>query len=324
MNKIYLHREPIFKYITWTHSSTCNFNCSYCTPFLHDNKHRGPKEYNKFIDFFNSWANNLPVILDITGGEPTLWPEFENFCNDFKKSRNTETYISFTTNGSRSINYWKNFNANVDIIGISFHFEFADLKHTIEVIKILLEKKYNVELLLVTQPEDFEKTKEIMKKVSKLQINAEAKIVYDNEENQISNYTDEMLKYFKDSVIRGSHTLSKMKDTNLYLTYNDSKILTSVSEIKAKKENTFYNWKCFGGEHNISVRPDGTVYGAECGTWSNYPLGNIYEGNVKIPNPIKCKQEWCNCGSDISIKKKYNSPKFLKRKKRSEYNKKTK
>jgi MoaA/NifB/PqqE/SkfB family radical SAM enzyme len=62
------------------------------------------------------------VFWSLTGGEPTINPEFLNLCKYIKHERGAR-HVSLTTNGSRTANYLKDLFQYIDGITLSFHFE---------------------------------------------------------------------------------------------------------------------------------------------------------------------------------------------------------
>ena len=95
--------------ITWEVTSTCTYECSYCPSVLHDGKYRFP-EYEYAINFFDKLIDAYPqkrIFLELTGGEPTLWPKFAEFL---KECYNRNISIHLISNGSRSPNWWDNNN----------------------------------------------------------------------------------------------------------------------------------------------------------------------------------------------------------------------
>jgi MoaA/NifB/PqqE/SkfB family radical SAM enzyme len=63
------------------------------------------------------------VFWSLTGGEPTVNPEFLNLCKYIKQEKGAR-HVSVTTNGSRTSAYFKELYKYVDGITLSFHFEY--------------------------------------------------------------------------------------------------------------------------------------------------------------------------------------------------------
>lgn len=290
---------PQWKFMTWTCTTTCTYKCSYCTPEHHDGKFRWIDDYSSIIEFTNNFRKGFPLVFDIMGGEPTLWPDLNSFCNDLVNYTDEVTAITFTTNGNRTLNYWKKFTAPIDELGFSFHPEFSNEDHFLEIFSEL-HTRYRVLCYILMRPQDFEKSKNFFQKLngSNLEINVVVKLISDwhNGTGIIPGYTDEMIEFSLKSI---SKTKIKSKK-DFMLTVNGQE--QDVRLLINSKQNNYLGWECYAGRDYLTIGPDGIVSGSTCGLNSNY--GNIYDGTVVVPtNPIICTKNYCTCGTDLEIYK---------------------
>ena len=112
--------------IDWYIGKRCNFSCSYCADFIHDNysAHVPFSQMKIFVDkIVARFGTNIHWSL--TGGEPTLNPDFIELL---KYLQDKKYEISVCTNGSRSIEYMCQMYEYVDNITYSLHFEHVTLK----------------------------------------------------------------------------------------------------------------------------------------------------------------------------------------------------
>lgn len=100
--------------IFWMLDSKCNFNCWYCMDHLHS------KEFFKTIDQVNTIRSNIlkvtkkyKTLVNIGGGEPTLFNDLPKWCAEFKQNQNR---VLVTTNGSRSLKYLTELSKYAEII----------------------------------------------------------------------------------------------------------------------------------------------------------------------------------------------------------------
>lgn len=109
--------------VDWYIGKRCNYSCSYCANFLHDSfsPHIPLEDMKKFVDILYK-NHNKNIIWSLTGGEPTLHPQFIELCKYIKQKKSK--HISLTTNGSRTLEYFKELFQYIDNITVSFHFEF--------------------------------------------------------------------------------------------------------------------------------------------------------------------------------------------------------
>ena len=302
MNFNRIYRDPVIKKIVWTCTTYCNYNCSYCPSSLHDNKHRWPSNYQSVIDFINTWRKGSPVTLDILGGEPTLWPKFEQFCNDVINSSEHKTKIIFSSNGSRTLNYWRKFNAKVTNLGLSFHPEEADIDH-FEAVVEELSNRYNLQIWLMLSYPHLDIVKEMYNRLEKynIDITVYSVVDFENKTGKITNKAEyqEFSENYSKRVQRNSVVLP-------YMLYKTDGVTTEpVDEqfLINSNQSAFKGWKCFVGRDTLYIQPNGDIFGSSCGASKCY--GNIHnpsEINITA-EPVICPYKYCGCGTDVEIEK---------------------
>lgn len=133
--------------VDWYIGKRCNFDCSYCVEYLHDytSPHVPLENMKKLVDLiYEKEGSN--VLWSLTGGEPTLNPQFLDLCAYIKEKGSK--YTSVTTNGSRTLEYHKKLFELVDGITQSFHFEFMEHRIDEYIHKFIELEKYRQELNL--------------------------------------------------------------------------------------------------------------------------------------------------------------------------------
>ena len=114
--------------VDWYIGKRCNYSCSYCVDYLHDNfsPHVPLDNMKRLVDvIYKDHGTN--VFWSLTGGEPTVNPELINLCKYIKQEKGAR-HISITTNGSRTSKYLKELYQYIDGITLSFHFEYMSDK----------------------------------------------------------------------------------------------------------------------------------------------------------------------------------------------------
>lgn len=128
--------------VDWYIGKRCNYSCSYCADYLHDNfsKHVSYKRMKLVVDkLYNRYGTN--ILFSLTGGEPTINPDFIKLCKYMKKD--LQIYdCSLTTNGARNKDYFLKLYEFLDNITISFHFEWMHDKVDEFVEKVLALEDY--------------------------------------------------------------------------------------------------------------------------------------------------------------------------------------
>lgn len=291
--------------IEWVVSNMCNYQCSYCLPQVNGNT-SGQPEYEQALKFFEYIHNNVssgPKLLNLTGGEPTIWPRLIPFLQGLDKSY----FVQLSTNGSRTTRWWKKLLDNYDNLSkvcISIHLEYANLDHIIEVSKILHERT-QLTIFLPSPRSKFEIAKEWVNRIAEenLQVNIHMKPIR-LESGSSEDYTQEELNYMNNF----RYSKSKIKDpvgipTHLVVD-GEPKSFKYTMEMLSQNLHAFRGWKCDIGKTRLIIWHDGTVSGAQCGTAKKAPLGNMYDGKITLPTEaVTCQTDFCMCLSDIRIPK---------------------
>jgi MoaA/NifB/PqqE/SkfB family radical SAM enzyme len=298
-----IYRDPVIKKIVWKPGTVCNYRCSYCYPHDHDGKYGWPNDYTRLIEFVNEWRGTDPLTLDILGGEPTLWPKFKEFCHDLVDSSKSFTRIIFSSNGSRSLRYWKEFDAPVGSLGLSFHPEHANVEHFLNVVE-LLHEKYQVTVYLMLVPPHLDIIKKLFEDLKRFKVNATVMSVVSisNSHSGIVGNDPEYEKFATNAYFRQSEIFKGIP----YRTYISDGTETKPVETQYlinTKQDAFKGWNCYMGKDTLNILPNGDVYGSSCSSGPCY--GNIYSlEKIIIPEaPFKCPHDFCGCGTDVEIEK---------------------
>jgi len=150
--------------VEWKFTKRCNFDCSYCSKYTHDNVSEW-KELNQYKEVVNKLVRctNKEVWLSFTGGEPCIYPhliELVEYCRD-----SGIHFLSLCTNGSRSPQYYLDLMKHLDNIIISYHFEYKidRLSSILALRKYIEDKKKTMHVHVMMLPGHFDQAKEVMK-----------------------------------------------------------------------------------------------------------------------------------------------------------------
>lgn len=284
--------------VSWNLSNKCNYRCSYCPDILHNGSTGWPEwsVVERFIENFN--LPGKQVCFRISGGEPTYWKHFIDLAKLIKSKGHT---FSFLTNASRPIEYFKEIDQYTDGLIISYHLEYANIDHFVNIANAM-SGPVAVNLMLVK--DQFEKivdiAAELYAKSPKLAI--WPKVVLDKTSNPdcITNnpadYTAEQLE-----IIRKWPYFRKLDDSKLHrgdILLNNQ--VVTANDLLLEGKNKFQGWDCWGGLHMLSIDKWGDIYRADCTVGGK--LGNL--SSYKLPkSPVSCTFEKCSCLSDIYLKK---------------------
>lgn len=299
------------KVISWSLHNVCNYNCSFCGS---DNK-IGDKRW-KSLDTYKMYADKLlkatgpnPWFL-ITGGEPTLYPNFIELMSYLKLKG---AYICLVTNGSRTLRWWKDLQeANVlDSLYLSYHTEQSDnYEHVANVLNLFHERPTKTVCFITHTNTTIELSIKASKYLyentgSKIEIKHMNIVDYD----LYASLTSEQLAHTKKIHIgkKPNKTPSDIPADNQYensvlLTYNDdsTELFSGSQEIIKQNKNHFKDWFCNVNNTAISVNVNLCSRGQvdECkvsGVVADLDVDEI----EFIDDYIKCPYESCYCSSNI-------------------------
>lgn len=128
------------KQIYWEISRRCNYDCSYCWPWIHNNTdpHKPLQALMQATHLLEKkFTKGESVNFIISGGEPTAnkdfldWLRYLNACGH---------HVSLHSNGSRKPDYYREV-INYGDLNLSVHFEFYDRARFVDVVRAVTEEK---------------------------------------------------------------------------------------------------------------------------------------------------------------------------------------
>ena len=136
--------------------NTCNHKCWYCFPGSNEGDYRWTTDFEtttkNFFHLLDHYKKNGKERFEIhiVGGEPTLWPKLGEFIKLIKEKYNS--WILVSTNGSRTIRWWKKYGQYFDSVALSVHHEYVDINHIIQVADTVYKKGPIVNAMVLMDP----------------------------------------------------------------------------------------------------------------------------------------------------------------------------
>jgi MoaA/NifB/PqqE/SkfB family radical SAM enzyme len=305
--------------IEWNIGRRCNFDCSYCGYYLHDNKspHLSLETVENTIKTLREFYSDKKIRISITGGEPFVHPKILDILALFTKYNIDEVCV--ISNGSLPAAKYIKAMEHIDSIIFSWHFEFLRTEHMKDVIKKvrpLITGKKHMHIHLMFLPGKLQETKEVIDWLGSNEVDyviRRIRPVRNDETGGLNpTFTSGMKNegkpipdatgYYSDAEIEWLDSIQKAgSHTNCELWTKDENWLDNVNTLLKNKLNTFKGWKCMAGLESLSIDNDGSVYRATCKQGG--VIGNIETGFQLINEPITCAKQWCNCAADINTTK---------------------
>lgn len=278
--------------------NVCNYSCSYCNDYHRDGSFRWPENWDPYVQLIEKLKKkNKYLYIEVLGGEPTVWPKFQEFVDHISDER---VFVEYSTNASRTLRYWEKFKSQRAFIFMSWHYEFADDDHFYKVAEIL-QHKASVSIPLMIVPENFERAKGLFERLQSLNVEITPKFTRTsiNGTNYFT-YTDEQREWIQNNYF------NKMKPFGIDWTiprnlhFNGEKM--KFMEVLDKGLHAFKGYTCTAGIKRLMVMPDGNI--KRCTKNVGGSLGNILTGEYTLPDdPILCDYTACPCKLDAIVEK---------------------
>jgi MoaA/NifB/PqqE/SkfB family radical SAM enzyme len=289
--------------VNWCLGNTCNYECSYCPAALHDGslKWPDPSVIKNFIARIKDHYFHKNIYFEFTGGEVTLYKYFIEIC---QYCTDLGIKVGFISNGSRTLRWWEENKQFFDHVCLSYHPEFADDNHFIEVIK-LLNNDVRTHVNIMMSPEKFDHCYAVANKVKNLGNISMAL------QPLIVDFGDQLYEYnvFQKKIFDKQHELitKHIKFTKTFDYYrgamrvlhpDGTSQVSSAHRFIGSKTNDWSGWNCYAGIEQLIVDMDGSIHRGWCKEGS--PIGNVSDAEINLPKePVVCTKTMCHCNFDI-------------------------
>jgi len=297
--------------VNWCLGNTCNYECSYCPASLHDGSNRWPSldSVKNFIVNVRDQYRDKNIYFEFTGGEVTLNKDFIEicqFCTDLRIK------VGMISNGSRTLRYWEENKQYFDHVCLSFHPEFAEEKHFIDVVK-LLHNDVRTHVNIMMSPEKFDHCYAIANKIKNLgNISMALQPLIHDFGDTLYDYNDFQKKIFDKQHelitkhIRFTKPFDYYRGAMRTVDSEGNTQVTSAHRFINDKTNDWSGWKCYAGVEQLIVDMDGTIHRGWCKVGDT--IGNISDIELKLPTqPVICTKTMCHCNFDIMSTKEINA-----------------
>lgn len=129
--------------LDWAPTKRCNYDCTYCPPRVHDNHSPLPDldDLKQMATEILQPHKNRRIMINISGGEPTLWPDLLPFVEHLN-SQAQRKRIRILTNGTANIAKLIELQQHCRLI-ISLHHEYVTDKLLNKFLKFLEQTPYD-------------------------------------------------------------------------------------------------------------------------------------------------------------------------------------
>jgi organic radical activating enzyme len=285
-------------FVDWLLGNRCNYRCSYCPEVLHS----GTIDWVDF-DVVTSFVRSLishyhAAGQTITGGEPTLYPQFAELASWLKQNR---CLVGIISNGAKKANWWAQVRENLDNVVLTYHVEFSRLDHFVTVASLVSETS-RTHINVTMHPDHFDECLQsaeyIARSCTDITITLKPLLVdfgptlYSYTEHQVDILAN---KHF--DIPRKKHFFSIRGDMKKVYT-DGSQEVCGASNFLVEGSNHWPGWLCDIGLESLAIDGRGYIYRGRCKE-GGY-IGTIRDDQVAFPNtPVLCTKESCHCLADI-------------------------
>ena len=151
------------KQVYWEIGRRCNYDCSYCWPWIHNNtdRHKTLEELMKATSNVEQhFTKGESVNFIISGGEPTANKDFLDWLRYLNAMGH---HVSLHSNGSRLPDYYREIIHYGDV-NLSVHYEFYDRARFVKVVEAIAHEKAttdgcgHLEVKFMMSPQNREET----------------------------------------------------------------------------------------------------------------------------------------------------------------------
>jgi len=330
-------KDPRIVSVNWFLGKRCNYDCSYCASFFHDNysPHIKLEDAKSFIESLRDEVKtqNKMIKFAITGGEPFIHPHFYEIA-EFIKLQGNCIQLSVTTNGSLPLEYYLRCIEHIDTITVSLHMEKSNtiIDNTIAKIIALSNNDIFLNVNLMALPGKFDKIKEIIDVFHKHNIKfvlrkiippyedkdaivtkktltvpiAELekdfdKVKFDKKQYAIETTSDRYLEYYSKDELAFLDAFVHNSWCNIKLHTEDDTLECNTDDLILQDANNWQNWKCYIGIDSLYIQHNGSVFRGTC--MQGGSIGKIGSPIDWPREPIVCPISKCGCNADMVIRK---------------------
>lgn len=274
---------------TWLINNKCNYRCSYCLNGF--NEPPGFKTLTSeewFIVWKRIYDKYGTISIQITGGEPTVYPDFFEIMKNVSQMHNVELQTNLFWSPEELIG--KVSPNRVSRIGGSFHSEFTKFEDFLEKAVILRDAGFKMEINYVAYPPILDDAEKYLKIAKEREVQFSI-ISFQGEyagKRYPENYSDKEREILKTLNVSSGESAEAMADWDV-----QKKKLGEVKEAESPLR------QCRMGQMYVWIKPDGE---AERCCKSTLSLGSIIEGTLNLlDEALPCKIENCICWRNMAL-----------------------
>lgn len=299
------------KTIEWSLHNVCNYNCTYCGEEnkIGDRRWKSLDTYKMYVDKLINATGSNPWFF-ITGGEPTLYPNFIELLS-YLKSKGA--YIGLITNGSRTLRWWEECRDAqiIDSLYVSYHTEsLSNYKHIADVLNLFHDTPTKTTCFITHTHKTMSLVKESTNYLcentgSKIEVKHMVIPNYDMyAELSLDQLEFTKKPYYgkKPNKVATDIPAINQYENNILITYNDgsTEILNGSQDLIKKNKNHFLGWHCNINNDALTVNVNLCSRGQTNGCKLSPIIADLDVDDVEFINDyVICPYDSCHCSANL-------------------------
>jgi organic radical activating enzyme len=296
--------------LTWIINDICPNQCVYCPPYLHSGSNHH-YDWNNARQFIKELIVRYKKIhCSIAGGEPTMSPFLPELI-DILHEAGSKIYI--TSNGYKSVEYWRNLAPKLTWVGLSYHPQYPSERYFENLRAISQYTRADARVMMLSS--HWQQCVAVYEQLIKNDSHGTSAVRINNwlgdNNNGSDYYTEEQLRWFNDVAAAKPRNIYKHLDpktigyisTRAYFDDGSEIIIRDATHYINNRQTNFKGYTCEIGLKSLFVGTDGDIKRGNC--LQGGTIGNINEPN-KIEWPteaVTCSYDYCTCATDVRIDK---------------------
>ncbi|MDD5021645.1 MAG: 4Fe-4S cluster-binding domain-containing protein [Endomicrobiaceae bacterium] len=267
--------------ITWLPLWKCNFQCPYCLRRTNTNA----LEFQPLNTIIKVWDNlfhklqdtETEIELNISGGEPTLYPNIFEILKCFTKDvLKIHVYTNFSFNAYDFLNL--KLSSEKIFFHATFHPAYMSLDNFINNLILLKEYVKDIPVTFVADENNLKKQKEFIKKINDCGIKVKPLFL-----KNLGQDTYPEKEYGKFETLNSEKEIKLIKE----IRSEQNQISSDCESVQCSP----FGKKCLAGYRSIQIFPNGNI--RKCSMDLTY-LGNIFDRVINLyKEPQICTLENC-------------------------------
>lgn len=313
--------ERPYIHVCWMLHNHCNHRCSYCDKSNWGGDHPWPTldSAKYFFEQVFQHYSDRRIVASFTGGEPTLWPDFQALICWLHERK---IAVGLTSNGTMGPRYFAELSPKLDWLNLSFHPQFTSPDPFLETLLASAATPHlTIRLMLPPERRLWNRSMDFGAKLKSTPLLKRSIILehvpivdgFGSAYTQPVNYEADQLQQFEERPAYVGPDTPKPPHSPISDVHAGkagpppTRIPYDLNQLVSSGETNFFGWRCEIGREQLFIDSNGFVLRAGCRVGGI--IGHINDDKIAFPSAgVRCIKNFCHCMTDVIVTK--TSPKW--------------